>query len=356
MAARMRVREATVDDLEAAARLLAQLGYPSPEPEVLGRLEVLLSSEGDRVLLAEDGEVAGLLSLHLLPLLAEGRPFARITALVVDERRRAGGVAQRLLQEAEEVARSWGCDRLEVSCGRRPERERAHRFYPSQGFRDANDVSARYWKDLLHRCSSVGEAHTVADLAEGVAAHVVLLRGAVERPAGLLVEAAGALVGLDSPKDGLAEASGQRVHSGLHKRASDSDVPVIGQDIDSPDLPGFGTGVLVPAGAHVDESRDLPVDLRHEKVLLPHQAFCPPLPPRAGPMPASSGGRDHANAQGPGHDGLPLVVGDHGLDVIFEVDHGRYVDGVEAPRRDRLERSCASKDGRIELEIMIPLP
>lgn len=104
----------------------------------------------DLVLLAD--EDAGMIALHRTPLLAEDGALVRITALVVRSDRRGRGVAQGLLDAAEEAARQWGCSLMEVSSGRRPERLAAHRLYRGAGFTDTSLRSVRYWKNL--RCDT----------------------------------------------------------------------------------------------------------------------------------------------------------------------------------------------------------
>jgi GNAT superfamily N-acetyltransferase len=83
-----------------------------------------------------------------VPLIAEVGSFARITALVVDEKHRESGLGHRLLREAERIALSWGCSMLEVSTGNRPERVAAHALYSRTGFRDTAARSTRHWKVL----------------------------------------------------------------------------------------------------------------------------------------------------------------------------------------------------------------
>jgi GNAT superfamily N-acetyltransferase len=124
------------------AELLGELGYPAQPGIVEERLRAL--SDADCVLLAE----GGLIALHRIPRLAEGGAFARVTALVVAPGQRRHGVARALTEAAEEVARGWGCDLVEVSSGRRSEREAAHAFYRASGFEDTGHGSARYWKRL----------------------------------------------------------------------------------------------------------------------------------------------------------------------------------------------------------------
>jgi GNAT superfamily N-acetyltransferase len=136
------VHHAGPEDAAAVAELLGELGYPAAPEAVAHRLGGMGSA--DAVLLADGGLVA----LHRIPLLAEGGALARITALVVSGRRRRTGLGTALLAAAHDVARRWGCDRLEVSSGRGPERDAAHSFYLAAGFEETSPRSARYWKEL----------------------------------------------------------------------------------------------------------------------------------------------------------------------------------------------------------------
>jgi GNAT superfamily N-acetyltransferase len=138
----MQIRPALPEDASVIAELLGALGYPATADQVRRRLSAL--GDSDCVLLTD----GGLIALHRIPRLAEGDTLARITALVVTPERRGKGVGQALLRAGEEVARRWGSHLLEVSSGRRPERDAAHRFYPAEGFADADTQSVRYWKRL----------------------------------------------------------------------------------------------------------------------------------------------------------------------------------------------------------------
>ncbi|MDQ6817989.1 MAG: GNAT family N-acetyltransferase [Actinomycetota bacterium] len=138
----MGIRPALPRDAALIAELLSALGYPAAPEEVRTRLNAL--DDSDCVLVTEGGMIA----LHRIPRVAEGDHLARITALVVSPGRRGSGLGQALLLAAEEVARRWACDLIEVSSGQRPERDAAHRFYRAAGFEDAGAVSVRYWKRL----------------------------------------------------------------------------------------------------------------------------------------------------------------------------------------------------------------
>jgi GNAT superfamily N-acetyltransferase len=136
------VHHAGPEDAAAIAELMGELGYPAAPETVADRLAGMGSA--DAVLLADGGLVA----LHRIPLFAEGGALARITALVVSGRRRRTGLGTALLAAAHDLARRWGCDRLEVSSGHRPERDAAHAFYLAAGFEETSPHSARYWKEL----------------------------------------------------------------------------------------------------------------------------------------------------------------------------------------------------------------
>jgi GNAT superfamily N-acetyltransferase len=136
------IRRARSFDASEVAALLTELGYPTSPAEVKDRLGRL---DGSDCVLVTAG---GLIALHRVPRLAEGSPFARITALVVAADCRGQGIGRALLSAAEDVARDWGCSLMEVSSARRTDRDVAHSFYKKSGFEDTGERSVRYWKTL----------------------------------------------------------------------------------------------------------------------------------------------------------------------------------------------------------------
>jgi GNAT superfamily N-acetyltransferase len=133
------VRDAAAADAPALAALLAQLGYPTPALRVAARLADLSAGGQTRVLVADAGAGAtGFLALTRLDILPYPEPLARITALCVEESHRCSGVGGALEERAAEIARGWGCGKLEVTSHRR--RVRAHDFYGRHGY------------DETHRC------------------------------------------------------------------------------------------------------------------------------------------------------------------------------------------------------------
>jgi ribosomal protein S18 acetylase RimI-like enzyme len=140
----LRVREAEPGDIPAIVDLVGQLGYPSEQGAVAGRLERLAEDSRSWVYVAVEGErVLGLGAVHVMSILERDDPIARITAMVVDEGARGHGAGRALLEGLEEVARVEGCDRIDLTS--RYEREGAAAFYRRMGF---EDTSLRFVKNL----------------------------------------------------------------------------------------------------------------------------------------------------------------------------------------------------------------
>lgn len=139
-----RVRPAAVGDASDVARLLDHLGYPCSHAEAAERIATVLSDRRQHLLLAEvDGEACGLVSLYTLYSLAHGSELARITSLVVAPGHARTGIGRLLLREVEQLSRSHGIHRIEVTSNAR--RVDAHAFYRGCGY---GDDSRRFVKML----------------------------------------------------------------------------------------------------------------------------------------------------------------------------------------------------------------
>jgi GNAT superfamily N-acetyltransferase len=127
------IRPATPEDAAGIALLLTELGYDNDPGSVSPRLERLLGSSQDTVLLALHGErPCGVATVHLVALLHRDGLLARVSSFVVTEADRRRGVGTLLLHACEEHARDSGAERLEIVAGHhRPE---AHAFYARHGY------------------------------------------------------------------------------------------------------------------------------------------------------------------------------------------------------------------------------
>jgi GNAT superfamily N-acetyltransferase len=146
MHATIPIRTARPDDAEEVAALLAELGYPDNTAEdVRRRLATWAERDHGRVLVADDdGRLAGVVAVAVLPYLERDGCWARLVAIVVGEAWRGTGLGRALIDAAEEAARDRGCVAMEITTARH--RIRARDFYRSLGYEDGCDRSARFLK------------------------------------------------------------------------------------------------------------------------------------------------------------------------------------------------------------------
>jgi hypothetical protein len=137
------VRPATAADADGIAALLDELGYAVSALDVAARMDALAGERSAALVAARGEAVAGVLTLHMAPVVHEPGDWCRITSLVVDPAARREGVGRALVAEAEAIARSAGCVRVEVTSALH--RDGAHDFYREQGF---GQVSEHFLKRL----------------------------------------------------------------------------------------------------------------------------------------------------------------------------------------------------------------
>jgi GNAT superfamily N-acetyltransferase len=110
------VRRALPTDAAEIARLLGQGGIALTAEEAAVRLEAVRAHAHAAVLVTTGwNSLSGLVALAWAPMLQQGRPVARITAMLVDEDQRRNGIGRLLLKAASQAARSGGCDLLEIA-------------------------------------------------------------------------------------------------------------------------------------------------------------------------------------------------------------------------------------------------
>jgi GNAT superfamily N-acetyltransferase len=126
------IRPARDDDLAALRSLLGQLGYDLPLDEIRRRLAAVGMAPDHAVLVGEsNGRVVALLHLFVRPAL-EKPPEVIVQALVVDSRRRQGGVGKAMMKAAERWAQAR--DLRSVALSSHVAREDAHAFYKALGY------------------------------------------------------------------------------------------------------------------------------------------------------------------------------------------------------------------------------
>ncbi len=127
------IRPAAASDAAPLARLLTELGYPAVAAVIPVRLARLAGEPRAAALLAErDGEVAGLVTVHVFSSIHDDAPVAWLTTLVVAGTAHGQGIGRALVQAASAFARTHGCLRISVTTALH--RAGAHAFYQRLGW------------------------------------------------------------------------------------------------------------------------------------------------------------------------------------------------------------------------------
>lgn len=138
------IRDATTTDSPSIARLVTQLGYPSSEEEIRGRLAAFSGRPDYAVWVAESsGRVVGLAGVFLHYALEFDGAYGRLLGLVVDEPYRGQGIGKKLLERTEGWLAEHGITKLTLTSGY--QRTEAHEFYRRLGYAD---TGLRFGKNL----------------------------------------------------------------------------------------------------------------------------------------------------------------------------------------------------------------
>ena len=126
------VRQMHPEDAAAVAALTTQLGYPSTEDEIRRRYDLIKDRSDARLFVAEEsGNVVGWIHVQATHLL-DCDQRAEIWGLVVGEGRRGAGVGRRLVEAAEEWAKSCGLGVMALRSNQL--RTGAREFYQRLGY------------------------------------------------------------------------------------------------------------------------------------------------------------------------------------------------------------------------------
>src|SRR5882724_11755472 len=134
MSGRLRIRRMAETDAEVMATLASELGYPNEVESIRERIRAISRSDLDLLLVAVDApdRPIGFIQAHRVCIIEVGFRV-EILGLVVASSARRGGIARRLIEEAETWAKNIGAEAISVRSNTK--RIEAHLFYPALGYR-----------------------------------------------------------------------------------------------------------------------------------------------------------------------------------------------------------------------------
>jgi GNAT superfamily N-acetyltransferase len=116
--------------LARAERVLRQL-RPQLPSDYVAKMRAIFASGGEMCVAVQGQQVVGVAVFRRFENTHAGRKFY-VDDLVTDEAFRSSGVGRALLVFLEQLARSRGCNGMELDSG--THRTRAHQFYFREGF------------------------------------------------------------------------------------------------------------------------------------------------------------------------------------------------------------------------------
>ncbi|WP_353120325.1 GNAT family N-acetyltransferase [Myroides odoratus] len=141
----MKIRTMEEKDAVVVADLLTQLGYPDTLDFLPAKIVKMRQDSREKLLVVEEqDQVIGFISLYLIPQLAVRGDFMRISYFAVDAEARSKGVGKQVEEYTTALARQMGCDRIELHSHSR--RTQAHDFYLRQGYEEVPKYFVKYLK------------------------------------------------------------------------------------------------------------------------------------------------------------------------------------------------------------------
>lgn len=128
------IRDASVEDIEAIALLMNDLGYPTLE-QMQTRFNRINSHPDYKTIVVElNGEVVGMAGLCKGIFYEMDGLYMRILAFVVKENCRKMGIGKKMILAVEDWAVEQGVNTILINSGNRADRQASHLFYERMGY------------------------------------------------------------------------------------------------------------------------------------------------------------------------------------------------------------------------------
>jgi len=129
---KINIQVAQVEDAEAIAHLLHQLGYPVSIAEAAERIKKYNQPSYTLWVAKKENITVGFIALHIYEVLHLPAPEGRILSFCTDEKVHGEGVGTFLLNEAENYFKENGCYKIVLNSNLR--RTETHQYYTNRGY------------------------------------------------------------------------------------------------------------------------------------------------------------------------------------------------------------------------------
>lgn len=127
------IRDAVIGDAEQVAKLITELGYPTPFEAMRDRLTMILADPNYATFVADTGgDVVGVAGATLSRYYEKDGLYSRLVVLVVSSTARGLGIGGQLVQAVERWSTTKGAREVVVNSGLH--RGEAHHFYEGCGY------------------------------------------------------------------------------------------------------------------------------------------------------------------------------------------------------------------------------
>lgn len=146
---KIKIRKVALCDVKALLPLMAQLGYPITQEQLIARLALYQGYNDAAWVGLNEDKIIGAIAVHVYDLFHCTERYAKIVSLVVDEPFRRLGVGKQLLDHAERYAREKDCGVLELTSSLKRLKYGSHDFYDSHGYKNDGEYESRYFRKFL---------------------------------------------------------------------------------------------------------------------------------------------------------------------------------------------------------------
>lgn len=144
------IRNASPSDACDLTKMLETLGYPTDEHTLEERLISFTSQNGYGVAVAiSEGDLIGFVAWSKSLLFVSSAVRIHIEGIFIDQKHRGFGIGKKLMQHVEEIAKLYSPAIVDLTSGKRREKDGSHEFYKRIGYKNEGLMAKLYLRKEL---------------------------------------------------------------------------------------------------------------------------------------------------------------------------------------------------------------